>query len=71
MAVPAEPYAKALANLMHVQAKEQGQLLVQEHQLQAQEQLPQAPASAAAAQAQVGEVFFVQVSCLVFVSCAL
>ena len=62
MAVPAEPNAEALANL--IQDQGQGQPLVQDQQIQAQEQQPQAqaqqpqaPPGAAAAQVQVGEVF--------------
>ena len=42
MAVPAEPNAEALANLIQVQG--QAQPLVQDQQVQAQEQQPQAQA---------------------------
>ena len=73
MAVPAEPNAEALANL--IQDQGQGQLLVQDQQIQAQEQQPQAqaqqpqgPPGAAAAQVQVGEVFRL---CSVFIFAAL
>ena len=55
MAVPAEPNAEALANL--IQDQGQAQPPVQDQQIQAQEQQPQAPPGAAAAQIQVGEVF--------------
>ena len=61
MAVPAEPNAESLANL--IQDQGQGQPLVQDQQIQAQEQQPQAqaqppqaPPGATAAQLQVGEV---------------
>ena len=53
MAVPAEPNAEALPNLI----QDQGQPLVQDQQIQAPEQQPQAPLGAAAAQVHVGEVF--------------
>ena len=73
MAVPAEPNAEALANL--IQDQGQGQPLVQDQQIQAKEQQPQAqaqppqaPPGAAAAQIQVGEVFRL---CSLFIFAAL
>ena len=64
MAVPAEPNAEALANLI----QDQGQPLVQDQQIQDPEQQPQAPPGAAAAQVHVGEVFC---SCSLFIFVAL
>ena len=72
MAVPPEPNAETLANL--IQDQGQGQPLVQDQKIQAQEQQPQAqaqqpqaPPGATSAQVQVGEVFCL-CSLLIFVT---
>ena len=59
MAVPAEPNAEALPNLIQVQGQGQRQPLLQDQQVQAQEQQPQVPPGTTAAQGQVGKVFCV------------
>ena len=75
MAVPAEPNAEGLANLIQAQGQGQEQPLAQDQQLQAQEQQlqaqpqqPPAPPGAAAAQVQVGEVFCFTLLVLFFVA---